>query len=138
MSSTDQLNFVGTVELADDVAAEKVPSSTRAQAPTVDVLRIRPHEITHGAIVWDFLFAIQSADLVHRVDGRRQPTVYTKDSALDESGDGKVVKNFSAVAPNVDRAILAQTLVVKPVHLRNLPTFVVSSDESDSVWVSDL
>lgn len=63
MRSCDERNVVGAVELVDDVAAKQEASSTRAQAPAVDLLGIRPQQVAHGTIVRHFLFAIDDANL---------------------------------------------------------------------------
>lgn len=41
----------------------------------------------------------------------------TEDAAVDEGGEREVVKHISAVAPDVDRAVLAQALVVEAINL---------------------
>jgi len=63
MRSCDERNVVGAVELVDDVAAKQEASATRAQAPAVDLLGIRPQQVAHGTIVRHFLFAIDDANL---------------------------------------------------------------------------
>jgi hypothetical protein len=67
----DQVDVVGGIELRDHVAAEQVPGASRREAPAVNVLRIAPQQVTHGAFVRHFLLAINHADLVQRVDGWR-------------------------------------------------------------------
>jgi hypothetical protein len=54
--------------------------------------------------------------------------VDTEDAVVDKSGKRQVVEDLRAVAPDIHRPILAQTLVVKTVHLRDLARFVVTSD----------
>ena len=57
---------------------------------------------------------------------------------VHDCAEGQVVKDLGAVAPYVDTAILAQTLIVKAVHLRDLPRFVVATDQGDAVGVANL
>jgi hypothetical protein len=64
--------------------------------------------------------------------------VNAEDSLVDERSQRKAVENFCAMAPHVDRSILAQALVVKAVHLSDLPTLVVASNQSDLVRVAHL
>lgn len=45
----------------------------------------------------------------------------TKDLVIDDGGQGKVVKDLTAIPPYVDRAKLSQTFIVKAVDLGNLP-----------------
>ena len=75
----DELDRVGRIELRDDVAAKQVARAARAEAPPVNVLRVAPHEVAHRAVVWHLLLAVDHADLVQSVDGRREPTVHAKD-----------------------------------------------------------
>ena len=57
---------------------------------------------------------------------------------VDDGSKGKVVKHFRAVAPDVDRAIFAEALVVEAVDLGDLARLVIASNESDSLWVAHL
>ena len=50
----------------------------------------------------------------------------------------EVVKHIGAVAPHVDRAVLAQALVIKAVHLGDLAGLVVAADQGDAVGVAHL
>lgn len=58
--------------------------------------------------------------------------------AFDEGGDRDVVKKVSKVLPDIGRPVLPQTLVVEPVHLRDLPRLVVPSKDGDPARVPDL
>ena len=57
---------------------------------------------------------------------------------FDEGGERKEVKQVGEVAPNICVSVLAQTLVVKPVNLSDLSTFVVSTEDCDAVTVTEL
>ena len=61
--SADEADLVGLVEAAADVATEKVASATRAEAPALDVLWVRPQQVTHAAIVGHLLLAVDGPDL---------------------------------------------------------------------------
>ena len=54
------------------------------------------------------------------------------------SGKSQVIKYCGAVPPYVYRSILSQALIIKPVDLGDLSTFVVTSNQSYSLWISDL
>ena len=45
----------------------------------------------------------------------------------------EVVKQVREGLPNVCAPVLAQTLVVKPINLRDLPRFVVAAQDGDAV-----
>lgn len=58
--------------------------------------------------------------------------------AVDEGSESQVIEHLGAISPNVDRAVLSNTFIIEAIGLCDLSTFVVSSDQSDSVWVFDL
>lgn len=62
----------------------------------------------------------------------------TKDLVVNDGREGQVVENLRAVAPHVHTAILAQTLIVEPIHLRDLSTLVVATDQCDAVGIANL
>lgn len=62
----------------------------------------------------------------------------TKDPIVNDGRETQVVKDLTAVSPNIGRAKLLKALVVESVHFGDLSRLVVASDECNSVWVSDL
>lgn len=58
--------------------------------------------------------------------------------AIDDGGEGQVVKDLGAVSPHGDRAVLAEALVVEAVDLCDLPGLVVPPDQRYPVWVAHL
>jgi hypothetical protein len=99
---------------------------------------VRPHEIAHGAIMRDFLFAVDDADLVKGVDGRGQAAVNAEDAVVDDCGQTQIVEDLSAVAPHVHTAVLAQTLIVEAVHLSDLARLMVPANQGYSVRITHL
>ena len=57
---------------------------------------------------------------------------------VDDGGEGQVVEDFGAVAPDVDRAVFAEALVVESVDLRDLAGLVVPSKNGYALAVSNL
>jgi len=57
------MHLVGLVELGADVAAEKVAGAARRQAPALDVLRVAPQQVAHGAVVRHLLLPVDRPDL---------------------------------------------------------------------------
>lgn len=62
----------------------------------------------------------------------------TENLVINESRETEVVEDLSAVSPNIDGAILSKALVIKAIDLCDLTTLVVTTDQSDAVWVSHL
>lgn len=81
---------------------------------------------------------IDVTHLVDRVDAWAEATVYTEYAAIDDGAEGEVVEHVAAVTPYVDGSVLAQTLVVEPIHLCDLSALVVAPDQRDAVWVPHL
>ena len=135
MGPSDQLCAVLGIEYFHSVLPEYVARSSRGHSPAFDLLRIRPHEITHWSLVGHLLLSVYGLDLVEGVDVRREASVNAKYLLVDQSSQGQEIEYFSAVAPHVDRAVLAQTLIVKAVDLRDLPALVVASDQRDVLGV---
>ena len=128
MRPRDEVDVVSGVELLAHVTAEQVSRAPRAQSPSRHILGIRPEQIAHGAVVRHLLLPVDGPYLVHGGDRRGQPAVHAQNAVVDQRGEGEVIEDVGAVAPHVDTAILAQALVVKAVHLRDLPTLVVTAD----------
>jgi len=61
-----------------------------------------------------------------------------KDLVLHHRSEWQVVEQVGQVLPHVRISVLAQTLIVKSVHLRNLPTLVVASQNRDAVLEAHL
>lgn len=59
-----------------------------------------------------------------------------ENAAVDDGAQREIVKDFATPAPHVAAAVLALTLVVKSVHLRDLSRLVVPADERDAIWIS--
>ena len=56
---------------------------------------------------------------------------------VNDGSEGKVVEDFGAVAPDVDRAVFAEALVVESVDLSDLTRLVIASDQSDTLRVTN-
>lgn len=62
----------------------------------------------------------------------------TKDAVLNESRETKIIEDLGAVPPHVDGTVLAQTLVVEPVHLCYLSALMVAPNKCDTVGIPNL
>lgn len=86
----------------------------------------------------NLLNAVKSSDVIESIDTGGETTVETEDLVVDEGGEGKVVEEVGEVLPNIGVAVLAETLVVEAIYLRNLTRLVVTTEDSDAGGVSDL
>ena len=60
-----------------------------------------------------------------------------EDAIVDDGGQREVIEDVSAVSPNIERAVLPQTFIVKSVDLGDLPALVVSSNQRDQIGIAD-
>ena len=63
-----EVDVIPLVEHGNDVPAEQVAGSPGAEAPAIDLLRIGPEQIAHGAVVGDLLLPVDDPDLIQGVD----------------------------------------------------------------------
>lgn len=57
---------------------------------------------------------------------------------LDKSGEGKVVEEVGEIFPDIGVAVFAQAFIVKTIDLCDLTGFVISSENGDTLGVTDL
>ena len=138
MSSGDQSQAIVVVERLRNVLAERVTRATGRDPPATPIIGIRPQEVAHGTLVGDLLDAIQSPNVVQRVDTRRQAAMKTEDLVFDQGGQGEIVEQVGEVLPDVGVAVFAEALVVEAVDLGDLAGLVVPTEDGDALGVSDL
>jgi len=80
--------------------------------------------------------SVKVQDLINGLQHRAQATMDAKNAAIYDGAQREIIEDFAAPAPYVATAVLALTLVVKPVYLRDLPRLVVSTDESYAIRIS--
>ena len=96
---------------------------------TLDVVRIRPHEVTVGTLVRDLLDSFQDLHLVDRTQGWREASMDTQDSAINHRSEIQVIEDFHAILPRVGVAILAHALLEEAIDLSDLSGLVVATQE---------
>lgn len=135
--------------LAHHVASEEVATSSGAHSPARGVLlRIGPQQVTEPALQRNLLNTVNRTDLVmistsqeyfiQSRDGRRETAVHTEDATVHKGADGKKIEHVDTLLPDVGSAVLPHALVIKTIHLGDLPALVVSTKKRNAVWVEDL
>lgn len=71
-------------------------------------------------------------------DGRRETAVHAEDATVHKGADGKKIEHVDTLLPDVGSAVLPHALVIKTVHLGDLPALVVSTKKRNAVGVEDL
>ena len=108
-----------TVLSSRNYLTKGVSSSPGGDAPAAPVIRVRPEEVTHGALVRHLLQPVQGPDVVQRVDAGGEAAVQTEDLAVHQRREGQVVKQVSEIFPHVGISIFPQAFIIEPVHLHN-------------------
>ena len=62
----------------------------------------------------------------------------TKDTALDNCGEGQVIKKRCEILPNIWVSVFSQAFIIETINLSNLFTLVIASEDGNSAWVSNL
>lgn len=138
MRTSDHLKVVDVVERFSDVLAECVAGASWVHAPAWSVVGVGPQKVAHGSLVRNFLNSFQGSDVVQSFDWWRKTTVKAEEWVFDNGSQWKVVEKFSQGFPDVAVSILSGALIIKSVYLSDLPGFVVTSENDNSVFVSDL
>lgn len=84
VSTTYHFYIVGRVELGNDVRSEEITCSSWRHSPSLSVFGIRPQKVTHWTIMWHFLLPINHSDLVQCLNGRRETTMNTENTVVDD------------------------------------------------------
>jgi hypothetical protein len=138
MGTCHQSQAVVVVEGFGDILAECVSSASRGDSPSASVVGVTPEQVTHRALMGHFLDAIKRPDVVKGIDGRAQSTVKTEDLVFDESSEGKVVEEVGEVFPNISVAVFAEAFVIEAVDLCDLSGLVVSTEDGNTLRVTNL
>ena len=120
-----------------------------ADAPCFDLLGVGPHEITKRTLMRYFLQPHDSANLVERAQLRAQTTVYAQNAAINDSCNVEIVKHLAAAFPHGGASILLHAFIcrlkatdtprtIETVHLRDLPTLVVPTEQGNAIRESRL
>lgn len=88
MSSDYQRQVVEQVEVVHYFVTEDPSGSSRVATPGLDILRVRPHEVSQGAFVGDFLFSIKQSHLVDGGEVGGESSVDAEHVAVDDGSEG--------------------------------------------------
>lgn len=95
--------------------AESVASTSGRDTPTEAVVRIRPHQVAHGAFLRHFLYSVCRPNLVETVYAWGETAVETENLVLNYCCQWEVVKEFCEDLPYISITVFAHALVIKSV-----------------------
>jgi len=87
--------------------------------------------------MWNFLYTVESSDVVEGVDAGGETSVEAEDLVVDESGKGEVVEEIREVLPYVGVAVFSETFIIETIYLCDLTGFVVATENGDALRISD-
>lgn len=126
------------IECFRNILPKGVTGAARANTPAASVIRVRPEQVAHRALMRNFLDSVKRSNIIKGIDARRETTVETEDLVVDEGSQREVVEKIGKEFPNVGVAVFPKTLVVETVHLGDLTGLVVTAQNGDALGVSDL
>jgi hypothetical protein len=83
MSASDGLKTVHVVELRSDLITKKPASTTRADSPGIDILRVAPDQIAECSLMRNLLCSGNDTDLIDGPDLGAETAVYAEDGAVN-------------------------------------------------------
>jgi hypothetical protein len=87
--------------------------------------------------VWNFLYAVESSDVVKSVDAWGEASVEAEDLVVDKGSEGEVIEKVCEIFPYVGVTVFSETLIVEAIDLSDLTGFVVAAEDCDALRVSD-
>lgn len=137
VSSCDKLKVVSVIKLFRNVLTEGVTSSSWRNSPSASFIWVRPQQIANWTFLRWLLLSVQSLNLFEGVNAWGQTSVETEDLLSNDSGQRKEVEESSQFSPDIGVSILSEALVIETIHLSDGSALVVSSQNGDSVLMSD-
>ncbi len=137
MSTSNHFEIVDMIEGFSDILTEGVSGTSRVHTPSWSVIGVRPQKIAHRPLVRNFLDSFQGSDVVQSFNWWRKPTMKTEKWVFNNCSQREIVEKFSQGFPNIAVSIFSRTLIIESIYLSDLPGFVVTSENDDSVFISD-
>ena len=138
MSSGHQFYPVVVVVFSRSPVPEEPASATHRHLPGILlIVRVRPHQVGEGTLVWGLASAFEKSDLIKGLDVRGKTTVHAHDLALNHSDEAEMVKHLHAVLPGIRVTVLALAFFIESVHSADLACLVVTAQNSNVSWVLD-
>ena len=86
----------------------------------------------------DLAEAVDDLNLINGVNAWAQTSVYTEDLIVDDTAQREIVEHVRKVMPDRRIAVFPRAFGVEAVELCDTSALMVSSDEMNSVGVSEL
>ena len=149
MRATHQIQPVYLVELERHVLSEHPAGSSEVSAETTSqiqkwglplnvLFRVGPDEIGVESFVWNLLETVDRVDSVDGSNKRGETAMNTHDAVINERSNAQIVKNIGEIFPCIYSSVFQKTLIIETIHLSDLSSFVIPTQQCDSVWITRL
>jgi len=85
----------------------------------------------------DFHDSVKLLDLIEGVNTWRKTTMKAEDAAFNDGGQRQVIEQACEILPNIGISVLSQAFIIKSIDLGDLLTLVITSQDGNSVRVSN-
>lgn len=85
----------------------------------------------------DFHDSVKLLDLIEGVNTWRKTTMKAEDAAFNDGGQRQVIEQACEILPNIGISVLSQAFIIKSIDLGDLLTLVITSQDGNSVWISN-
>jgi hypothetical protein len=133
MGSGNQIQAVDVVELWGYFRTEKPSSTSWGDCPGVNIIGVGPHEVAISSFMRDFVASVDQTNLIQGLNIGGKSSMDAENFSFNNCTSAEEIENLSAELPRVGISVLADTFIVVSIHLRNLSSFVVSSQQSNVV-----
>jgi hypothetical protein len=121
MGSCQKLQLIDLMKFVRDAFAKQISGASGRQLPaTRNVFRVTPNKIAKGALVRNFLIAVNRTDLIERANIWTETSVNAQDLFVNQGSQAKAIKALDAMSPNTGISVFAQAFVIKSINLSNL------------------
>lgn len=86
--------------------------------------------------MWDLNNSIDIANFVKGIQTWGKAAMESKNLIFDDRCEGQIVEEISKELPDISVAVFSHALIVKTIHLGDLPTLVIASQNRKSVFVA--
>ena len=138
MRPRNLLNIIGLTKLGHYISSKQISCTSGTHAPTLYIFRVAPHQITHRTIMRHFLLAVYYFDFIKSIERRRKTSMNTENLVVNYCSKRKKIKYFCTISPNIHGSIFSEALVIEPVNLCDLSTFMIASYQGDPIRISYL
>lgn len=120
-----------------NIRAKEKPSPSGRLLPALNLIRIRPHDITDESLMGNLSDSLNKSQVIQVLHLGTDSSMNTENLIIDNAGQSEIVEKVSAYSPDVQRAEFSGTLVIESVNLSYVSGLVVSSQKGNSLRVFD-